>query len=53
MELFRIASYKAQCRGYYYFLNLKVDFYKRESDYEYSGEVKGSNSKYKIFNQFQ
>lgn len=48
MELFRSASLQSQFRGYNYFNDKKVVYFKHIEDSIYSGRVKGSGTMYDV-----
>lgn len=48
MELYRIASLQSQFRGYDYFKEKKVIFFKQVENSIYSGKVKGSSKTYDV-----
>ena len=49
MGVISVASSASAWRGYEYYKSKKVKSYKQISDYEYTGQVKGSNDVYNIF----
>ena len=49
MGLISVASSASAWRGYEYYKSKKVKSFKQISDYEYTGEVKGSDDVYNVF----